>query len=635
MLQGFRVIINSFVGKVFFAVLVATFGLLGVGYGFRDLVLGATGSNDAASIGDTKISLDALQRQFRLQLSNYQRQLGPTFTPTPQIKQEIARSTLDQQVSDALYAEAARRNGLRIDNALVRKAVEMQPAFQNDRKTFDPMRFQLYLENQNQTEAAFVAQIRENIARELLTFPIAGNPVAPKSLVEDMFRYRTEQRVAQTVTIPDSSASGIAAPTDADLQTYYQKHAVGFTKPEYRTFTVLNLTPALFMGEVNPTDEDLHAAYDSHKSEYIVPEKRKIEQVVVDDKAVAETIAKAAQAGKSLKDAAAAATSGKSQPVALDFLTRDDLPTELVEPVFTAQPKTVVGPVQSPLGWHVIEVTEIKTGSEVKFDDVKGKLTEDLKKDGAADRLSEQVDKLGDKLLGGAPMDEVAASVNAATVKVGPVDAKGNLAAPPADGKSPPVDSAWIAAASHLQQGETSTIQDGKDGNYFVVRLDSVTAPELRPLAEVRDQVVAGWTAEQRAAAIAKRAADLTAKARAGTAMSQIATEAGGKLETTAALTRDPLAAGAGQPSALIDALFKLDKVGDVGSVAVPEGQVILKLTEIKGTDPLGPNVDLTPLTREIEAAIKADTLAQYNVALRDDFKVKINPQAVETVVGQ
>jgi peptidyl-prolyl cis-trans isomerase D len=641
MLQTFRAVINSVIGKIFFIILLVTFGLLGVGYGFRDLVLDATSSNDAATVGSTTVSMAQLDRVYRQQLANYQRQLGPSFSPTTAQKQQLAGALLNQQVTNALYSETAAADGLRVSDAMLRAVIAAEPAFAGDDKRFDPAHFRAQLEAQGLSEAVFIPQVRSSIARQLLINPVAETAVPPKFLLEDIYRYRNEQRVAQTILIPDSAVTNVPAPTDAEIADYYQKHAVEFTAPEYRSFTVLSLTPDLFMGDVKPTDEEVRAAYDARKADYVVPEKRKIDQVLVSDEATAQAIAKAAQPGKSLADAAKAATAGKVQPISLDLLTKDEYPEALREPVFTAAKDVTVGPVQSPLGWHVIQVKDILPGHEVPFDDVKAKLTEEVRHDGAADRLAEQIDKLGDKLSGGAAIEAVAAGVNATPVKFGPVDAKGgdassNLPAPAKADVAKP-DPAWTAAAFQLQSGETSPFQDGKDGAYFAVRLDGITPPALHPLAEVRAAVVKNWTVEKRAALTDKIAEDLAAKARAGTAMTQIAADAKSKMETTVAFTRDPatakIANAPQQP--VVDAMFQATKVGDIVTVATDDGRVIARLTEIRPADPLAAGVDLGPINQELSTALQKDQLAQFVAGLRQNTKVKINPRAVETVTGQ
>ncbi len=637
MLQSFRLIINSFVGKVFFTILLLTFALLGVGYGFRDLLLGATSSNDAASVGGTTISLNDLDRQYRRQLQAIQRQTSGAFNPTSAQKQEIVRETLDRSIDDALFAEKASDSGFRVGDTLVRRVIQSEPAFAGTDKRFDPGKFRMSLESQGLSEGSFVPLIRASMARQLIVNPIATSATAPKSLVQDIYRYRNEQRVAQTVTIPNSSATDIGTPTDADIDAYYKKHAAEFTAPEYRSFTVLAVTPDLLTGEITPTDEELRTAYDQHKAEYVVLEKRKVTQVLVNDKATADAVAKAMETGKSMTDAAKAATGGKVQPIVFDLQTKDAFPDALREPVFIASKGAPIGPIQTLLGWHVVQVDDIQPGHEVPFDEVKAKLTTEVKHDKAVDSLSQQIDKMGDRLTGGASMDDVGAGVGAKPVKLGPVDAKGENLVAIADKTLPAkTDPAWTAQAFQLQQGETSSFQDDKNGGYFAVRLDSVTAPALRPLADVRATIVADWTKEQQAAQISKRAADLAAKARSGTLLTQIASEVGSKVDTTAPVTREPPAKANNAPSpALVAALFGLDKVGDVATVATGDGQIVARLSEIHDADPLGAGSKLQPIEQELDSQMRADALAEYRNSLRQNTKIKINPKAVETVAGQ
>jgi peptidyl-prolyl cis-trans isomerase D len=214
------------------------------------------------------------------------------------------------------------------------------------------------------------------------------------------------------------------------------------------------------------------------------------------------------------------------------------------------------------------------------------------------------------------------------------MDMKNQLVTP--DPKAAKAAADWLASAFQLQQGETGSFQDDKAGGYYAVRLDGITPPALRPLAEVRPQIVAGWTQEQQAVQIAKRAGELAAKARNGTLLTQIATDNGGKLDTTPPVTRDPTEKpSAAAPRALTDALFKLDKVGDVATVATDNGQIIARLSEIRPADPQAAGAKLAPITQELDSQLRADSLAQYRDGLRQTTKIKINPSAVETVAGQ
>jgi peptidyl-prolyl cis-trans isomerase D len=633
MLQSFRVIINSFVGKVFFAILLATFGLLGVGYGMRDLVLGATTSHDAATVGGTTITLNELDRQYRRDLQGAQRRMGVNFNPTQQQKLELANQVLEGQIDDTLLIEAAGQSGFRVGDALVRNYTQSLPVFAGLDGKFDPSKFRLALENQGLSEATFVPLVRDDLTKQVIISPIVNSAVVPKLVVDDIYRYRNEQRVAQTITVRSERISGIPAPTDAEIDSYYKAHAAEFTAPEYRSFTVLDVTPGLYEGEVKVTDDDLHAAYDQHKAEYVVPEQRKITQVVLADKATAEAVLKAAQPSKNLTDAAKTVTGGKAQPISLDFVSKDEFPEALREPVFSAAKDAVVGPVQSPLGWHIVKVDDVKPGHEVPFDEVKAKLAEQVKHDGAVDLLSQRVDKqVGDKLAAGTSMEDVAAGLNAKPVKVGPIDVKGTLQKP--DNNAPKADPAWTTQAFQLQQGETSSLTDDKNGGYFAVRLDAVVPPTLKPLAEVKAQIVTEWTKEKQAAAAAKRADELAAKVKGGAAIDKVAADAGLKLDTTQPATRQADEKSSLSP-ALVDALFKFEKIGDSAAVATDDGAVVARLSEIRPADPKTAGEKLQPLVRELDSAMRADTMAQFQAGLRTSTKIKINPKAVETVVGQ
>jgi len=633
MLQTFRVIINSLVGKIFFAILLATSGLLCLGYGLRNLVLGATTSNDAATDGGPMISLTQFDYQYRRQLQDAQRQGGMSFSPTQQEKLELARSILDRQINEMLIGEAASQSGFRVGDALVRDVVLSEPAFAGMDHKFDAGKFRMLLENQGMSEATFVPQIRASLTTQLMVNPIVGSAIVPKAVVDDIYRYRNEQRIAQTITVRRDSITGIPAPTDAEIDGYYKAHAAEFTAPEYRTYTVLDVTPSLYEGEVKTTDDDLHAAYEQHKADYVVPEQRKITQVVLSDKATAEAVLKAAQSGKSLADAAKTATGGKAQPISLDFISKDEFPEALRGPVFGVAKDALVGPVESPLGWHVVKIDDVKTGHEVPFDEVKAKLAEQVKHDGAIDLLSQRIDKqVGDKLSAGTSMEDVAAALNTKAVKIGPIDAKGNLQTPAKD--APKADAGWTAQAFQLQQSETSSLMDDKNGGYYAVRLDAVVPPALKPLADVKAQIVSEWTKEKQVAAAAKKADELLAKAKSGTAFDKVAADAGLKLDTTQPMTRGADEKSAAAP-ALVDAVFKLEKVGDVTTVTTADGAVVARLSEMRAVDPKTAGDKLQPLVRELSEGMRADTMAQFQAGLRSSTKIKINPNAVETVVGQ
>ena len=60
--------------------------------------------------------------------------------------------------------------------------------------------------------------------------------------------------------------------------------------------------------------------------------------------------------------------------------------------------------------------------------------------------------------------------------------------------------------AFQLKTGATSNLTEGEGSVFTAVRVDSVIPAAVRPLADVRDQVVADWQHEQRSERAAKKA---------------------------------------------------------------------------------------------------------------------------------
>ena len=68
-----------------------------------------------------------------------------------------------------------------------------------------------------------------------------------------------------------------------------------------------------------------------------------------------------------------------------------------------------------------------------------------------------------------------------------------------------------VKAVFQTEQGDTSRIVDTEDGTLYAVRDDKITAPRVKPLAEVKDQAVSAWQAEQKRDALLKEAKDVVA----------------------------------------------------------------------------------------------------------------------------
>ena len=162
---------------------------------------------------------------------------------------------------------------------------------------------------------------------------------------------------------------------------------------------------------------------------------------------------------------------------------------EIAAAAFALAEGGVSKPVESPLGWHILQVTAIEPGLEPSFERVHDELAEDLAMRSAVDSIVSIANELDDELGSGATLEEAAELLGLELRAVPAIDAGGRDPDGEVIDGLPPVGE-FIPAAFQTQPGDDNLLNETRDGNYFVVRVDSITPSVVRPLEEVRED---GW----------------------------------------------------------------------------------------------------------------------------------------------
>ncbi len=214
----------------------------------------------------------------------------------------IANTVLDRIVSDDLMTLEEQRLKLLVGDQVVRDAIFANPAFHGLTGTFDRNVFNNILATNHFTEDRYVALLRRDIARSMLTGAVTGGAMAPSELTDPLYQTRNEKRVADTVFIPSDKVTGIADPTDAELQEFHDKRQDLFRSPEYRGFTALLAKPDDIAAGIEVPESKLREEYQSRLDEFQTPERRDIEQILVPDEAKANEAATAARRRQGLRN---------------------------------------------------------------------------------------------------------------------------------------------------------------------------------------------------------------------------------------------------------------------------------------------------------------------------------------------
>jgi peptidyl-prolyl cis-trans isomerase D len=344
-------------------------------------------------------------------------------------------------------------------------------------------------------------------------------------------------------------------------------------------------------------------------------------------------VAAAARDGATLAEAVEAV--GVEAPVIpLDLGTREDLPFEqLAEAGFALEARGAVSePVETPFGWHVMKLTGLEEAGIAPFEAVRDEIEQELQLDRALDAVFEMANQLEDELAGGATLEQAADTLGLPVIDVPPVAADGSLRG---DAALPdlPAEEQVLETAFQTPAGEAAPMQETREGDFFIVRVDGVIPPELRPLDQVREEVRTAWQAAERREIAAARAAQAAERLALGGAPQEVADALGGTAGTTPPVTRDGAGAGDLAPG-LPAALFELAP-GAADVVAADDRRIAVRLEQVREAEPSAAGDAMVELRGRVARGMAQDLVDQYAAALRAREGVTVDQPALDRYLRQ
>lgn len=626
MLDVMRRTAGTWIVRVLFGILILSFAAWGVGDMFR----GRGAVDKVAEVGDVTITRDELAQQYRREIERLQRVLGPDFDSERARDMGLLQRTLDTMVDGNLLSQRAHDMGLVASDNLIRSRILSEPAFQGPGRQFDPLYYRNALQQAGLTEPAYVATLRAALIRSQLTEAIAAGARSPTALRDTLYSYRGERRVIEYVLIPNSSVAAIPEPTQEDLAAFHAKNAALFTLPELRELTVISLDPDQATEGFQPSEAQVKQAYQERLASLSIPERRRVRQMLFVDEAGAKKALELLAQGKSFDEVAKEAPGQLAQDTSLGLVVRGDLPPSLADAAFGLAEGKASEPVRDPLGWHVLIVDKIENGSSPTLETVRPDIVRELARDAAIDSLVKVANKIEDELAGGVSLEQAAQKLGLKTVAVGPIDSSGKMRQGTPAANMPP-DPKFLEYAFRIAEGQMSQLQESRNGGYFIVRVDKVNPPTLRPLDEVRAQVATAWKERQRDDAARQRAEKLIERAKAGDPLAKIAADEKLEAKTSEPVARFALDPNAALPAPLVAAAFKTSQDGTV-MAAYDGGYAIGKVKEIRAAAPSYASAEVAQLGRELTIGVAQDLIAQYTRALRRVYDVNIHQSAVDAI---
>lgn len=135
------------------------------------------------------------------------------------------------------------------------------------------------------------------------------------------------------------------------------------------------------VGENAPgiSDEALRKHYEENPESYEVGEQARIRQIQYKDRALAEAASKRVKKGEPFEQLMGEAESVGGKASDLGFIEKGEVDAEFEAAAFGPPPGSVVGPVRTIYGFHLIEVVDKRPAGRIPFEEAREKIASELR----------------------------------------------------------------------------------------------------------------------------------------------------------------------------------------------------------------------------------------------------------------
>jgi peptidyl-prolyl cis-trans isomerase D len=375
MLEVMRKYKRSIVIKGVFAVIVLSFiGTMFLIWGKGEEGLG--NSEYAVKVGRTSISFEAFQQNYYRLRNMYQRLSDQPLTPELEKQLGLKKLALENIVNTTLMRNEAKRMGIEVSKDEVIKAIAAIPAFQNN-GVFNAQTYERVLQANRITPKAFEASVKEELLLKKAREKIMDQVKITDAEALQAFKKQHDKIDLLFASYSPAGVMGEVKVSEADLDTFLQKHRDEFRIPERISISYILVNPDTIAADLSVTNDEMLTYYQKNIDRYqvkgnIQPFEEVKDRVKADAlklKAVKQAYEMAADAlNKNIKtadlDKAARSLGLEVQKTRLFSAQQPPAAiageNELIRQAFALKPGELGGPAETKRGVYLFKIDEKK-----------------------------------------------------------------------------------------------------------------------------------------------------------------------------------------------------------------------------------------------------------------------------------
>lgn len=522
----------------------------------------------------------------------------------------VSRRALDDEVS---------RMGLSVGDEQISSQILANPSFRGLDGTFDRDQYRSALARSGVSVNEFEETLREDAARSLVQGAVFAGIPLPEVYAETLAGFSREERSFTWATLTaDDFEIEIGTPSEEELQAHYDANPALYTSREIRVIDYAWLTADMIQDEVTVDEAELRAEYDARIQEFQQPERRLVERLVFSDAEAAQAALAQIEAGETGFPDLVEERGLSLSDIDLGDVTQEDLDAAGAA-VFAAETGDVVGPFETDLGPALFRMNAILAARNISFEEAVPELREDEAAARAGRIIEDQIDPISNLLAGGASIADLAEQTDMQAGTLEWIDG---------DAMDIAAYAAFRDAAAAANVGDYPELLQLEDGGLFALEVTEIRAPALIPLEEIREDVIAGWTEEARAAAVVTEAQARAEQLREGST-DFAALELDSVQEN--GLTRRAFVNGT--PPNFVTEVFAME-TGDIRVIENGNSAVIVRLDAISAADDSDAafTAEVASIGESAANGIAQDIYEIYARSVQVNADVSINQAAVNAV---
>ena len=425
--------------------------------------------------------------------------LAQTLGNIPQdaiIRQQLIEQALENITLKKAIISHAKKQGIIASDAEIAEILQTIDAFKNPQGNFDAHIFKKIMLAQGISLKRFQQNIGDGLIREIYTTPILSEFPLPKKVADvfNDFAFTEVSFTAYPVLYSNLSndIKKVSPPTHDQLQQIYKEKKDFLIHPALKDIEYVVFDSDSVKDKINISHDKITGFYEKNKDTlYTIPEKRKVLQIILDDKKKASKIYTKLSKSGNFKSATTK-LGYKLDDIDLGYVTSQDLANPaLSKIIFNNKIGTLTKPIQTDFGYVVCFIEAIQSKSVKNLQDVKAEIQENLFKKELSNYLSDIMPKIDDDLAGGASLEEITKNYGSKIITQENITETGDIYKVNPPQKLNPIIP--IDDVNQYDVGDDIPVITNKDNQIIVMKITAhepertLTFAEAKPMLEQQD----------------------------------------------------------------------------------------------------------------------------------------------------